>query len=390
MSNKAFHQNVYSAHAVRPSMILQKSDRITDRCVVYTGLKCDLRCKICYYDHKKQNKAPTEEVISRLHIARYRFGCRKADITGGEPTIHPGICEILGKAREFGIAPRIITHGQHIPKVAEKLKSAGLAAFLISCHGTKEIHDKIQCWGNQRRKDSRYENVIAAFDTCKRLRIPFSTNTVVNQFNWKHLHKMAPMFLHHKPRSINLICFNAFYEWSGMDNIPHQGHYSDYAKGIKKLIDAIDGRIPITVRYMPFCLMPGYEKHIMNFPQLPYDPNEWDYAAWANDTKGDTDASMCQWFLRGCEVANDMALANTGRSDELYYNAVATLRHAAESGYRGRAGKCAKCPLRLVCDGITRQYERNFGEKELKPWRGGAVVFDPLYFKEDTKNVVRK
>ena len=105
--------------------------------------------------------------------------------------------------------------------------------------------------------------------------------------------------------------------------------------------------IEVNVRYMPFCLSAGFEKHVMNFPQLVYDEWEWNY-------KDGT--------------------PNLGEYDHLLYQ----LRESRSRYDQGPA--CARCSFMLICSGVPKHYDRVFGWGELHP-QEGTLIRDPLHFK---------
>jgi hypothetical protein len=72
----------------------------------------------------------------------------------------------------------------------------------------------------------------------------------------------------------NIITFNPFHEWQS--ELPgFQIKHSVAAKYIKKAIDVAGDKLWVNVRYIPFCMMKGYEKHIVGFKQVYFDEYEW-------------------------------------------------------------------------------------------------------------------
>ena len=64
---------------------------ITKRMPLYTGTKCNIKCKFCYYysEVNKDNNS-YDEIVKELEKYK-KHGVESVDITGGEPTIHKDI-----------------------------------------------------------------------------------------------------------------------------------------------------------------------------------------------------------------------------------------------------------------------------------------------------------
>src|SRR5690606_16273798 len=105
------------------------------------------------------------------------YGCTSIDIQGGEPTIMPGILDLIAYCREIGLHPTLITNGIHLAKqgVLETFKEAGVRDFLVSLHGIGKIHDEVVC-----RKGS-YEKITAAIQRMGELDIPFRFNCTMSK-----------------------------------------------------------------------------------------------------------------------------------------------------------------------------------------------------------------
>lgn len=83
--------------------------------VVPITSKCDLDCPICYTHNKNEGAyhMPEEEIASILRHLRHAVPDRRIlNLTGGEPTQHPGFERIVELCAEFGInRVTISTHG---------------------------------------------------------------------------------------------------------------------------------------------------------------------------------------------------------------------------------------------------------------------------------------
>jgi pyruvate formate lyase activating enzyme len=100
--------------------------------VVFT-MGCNFRCPYCHnpeiVDPKKinyENKIKTEEVLKFL-------SSRKNDldgvcITGGEPTLQPGLAEFVKKIKDLGFLVKIDTNASH-PKIIEDLSKRDMVDY---------------------------------------------------------------------------------------------------------------------------------------------------------------------------------------------------------------------------------------------------------------------
>ena len=316
---------------------------LTRRGVLYVGRACDLDCIFCYYKHGQLKKfRPLQGLEQECDIFNKFYGNTHVDITGGEPTIYPKITELVKHCRSINLLPTIITHGQRLSKeLVGRLKQAGIEDFLVSYHGSEEVHDYLT------QKKGGYRLMRAGIENIANAEVPFRTNTVVTKYNYRSLPTLARDFMDLGQQVINFIMFNPFEEWISVKGQDFQAQYSHAAPYLMEAVSLLSSQgIEVHVRYMPLCLVPGFEKYVMNFPQLPFDKWEWDF--------------KCGHLLRS-------------EYDYLYY----ALKESCARYEQGPP--CQRCSLRLICSGLPKQYARELGWDELKP-RDGMIVRDPIHF----------
>lgn len=102
---------------------------------------CNARCGFCL--------APPDGVHPDLGLLKRRVdwlvahGMRTVHFCGGEPTIHPGLAELLVHARAGGCLTRLTTNGIALPDgLLAALRATGTAVKL-SLHGDQAHHDAI-------------------------------------------------------------------------------------------------------------------------------------------------------------------------------------------------------------------------------------------------------
>jgi MoaA/NifB/PqqE/SkfB family radical SAM enzyme len=327
---------------------------LTKRTVIWPGYMCDLRCVFCYNDGMDKDWRPfsgkgglKEEVEKK----RLRYHNRYIDFMGGEPTLHPEIVDILRYCRSISIKPTLITHALALSnqRYLARLRMAGVEDFLVSVHGIGETADRIFNVG----KKDLFNRQLRAISNINEAGIRFRVNTTLIRWNKEELEKIAALAVEHEALALNFIMFNPHFAWARRTAIEFQARYSEIAPFLKKAIDicARNG-IEVNVRYFPFCQLQGYEKHIYNCTQLPYDHHEWDYNSW-----------------------HDLGAQNPGK--DWYYREG---KRQAERNGNVKGDTCMNCALRHICDGFQGQYVYRYGFDEAVPFTGTDEIHDPIAF----------
>lgn len=116
---------------------------------------CDLKCEGCYRSTLTGHK-PLEEVKEELRFFKRWRNPDNVSIAGGEPLLHPQICEIIAYIDELGMKPIILTNANKLtPSYLTELKKAGLAGFTIhidSHQSRPGWEDKSEAEHNQLRQ----------------------------------------------------------------------------------------------------------------------------------------------------------------------------------------------------------------------------------------------
>ena len=94
--------------------------------------KCNLNCPYCYADSTiSKNTSLSLNKVMELLNDFVKLGSRVVMISGGEPTTHPNIVEILEYCRKLGINPILVTNGSLITKrIAQVLKENAISVQL--------------------------------------------------------------------------------------------------------------------------------------------------------------------------------------------------------------------------------------------------------------------
>lgn len=356
---------------------------LTSRVDINVGYSCNERCKFCYYiqtinDREKEKDLPTDEVKKRIAYIRGR-GIRTLEFTGGEPTIRPDLIELVRYAKSIGFESiSMITNGIRMsqPDYARACVEAGVDDFLISIHGhNKEVHDKVT------ELPGSFDKAVQCVKNLQKFPVKVRANCVISGFNYAGAVETLALYHSLGLQTANFILFNPIVEadWKSAPEL--NVAYSDAAPYIHRAIDQYKDKIAkITVRYIPLCLMRGYESYVTNMPQIQYDPDEWDYLIRTGIREGKFITTAALWV--------GMALY-PGKS-RLWKKGWNTFKHEGIKYFLQIKNKvygpeCQKCAYKGVCDGLWRKYAEWKGFDELKAV-AGPVIHDPTHFLRQNPN----
>lgn len=355
--------------------MFNNAKHITRRGCIDVGHPCNIDCVFCYHrfeDRRSRKFMPKQEIMRRLKRDREEYNITVTDFTGGEPTIHPDIVEIVDYAASINNPICIITHGQwHDLNKIDAIIDAGLHEFLISIHGVQSDHDEVTNQG-------AFEKVMKGIEHLEKRGGCWRVNCVAHSKNMENLGDFARMIsgLSYPPDNANFIVFSPLAGWLEKGDIDFQPRHSDLAPFLREAIETFsENSIWTNVRYYPMCMLPGLEKHITCFPQICYDPFGWDYRSYAN-----------------ADARTIMNVYELGKKSKLYCETASHIFHntwsviQSQRCYR-KSSQCMRCSLRMVCDGVACQYRDRFGSGELKE-RPGELIMDPIYFRRHTPMAV--
>jgi MoaA/NifB/PqqE/SkfB family radical SAM enzyme len=302
----------------------------------------------------------------------YARGLRQVDLTGGEPTIRKDIIELVSYARSVGYATvSVITNGLRMadPVFTSAMVAAGLNDVLFSVHGPDaRIHDSLT------RVTGSFEKLMRAIDLVRSHGVALRTNTVVNGVSCSHLDAIARLLFEKKVSKVNFILFNPIVEAQGSDADMNVS-YAQAARSLMPMIDAYHAVFQrIAVRYMPFCVMPGYERYITNTAQIQYDPDEWDYY-WRTLFRNGRIAQIGSLGLGMLLYPCKRRFAHLDW-DHIRHEA---LKWTLAWKNKVKGPMCRKCRFSCICDGLWRDYARKAGFGELRAISGDKIE-EPAQF----------
>ena len=126
--------------------------------------RCNQRCVHCYQVPKRQQDMPTSlarELLARLSA----LGTISVTLSGGEPTLHADIEELLRQARRHDFVINLLTNGTMMPEsLIATLQSVNVNAVQVSLYSTDPaVHDAItRVPGSHARTSRAIERLVAA------------------------------------------------------------------------------------------------------------------------------------------------------------------------------------------------------------------------------------
>lgn len=157
----------------------------SSRADVKVGFACNNRCLFCAQGHKREGCAhvPFEEMVERLQKGRETSD--ELVLTGGEPTIHPRLLDVIRRAKELGYRQiQVQTNGRMLgyAKFVDELVAAGATEFSPALHGpVAEVHDSLT------RAPGSYRQTVAGIRNLRARGLPIITNSVVVKANTVHI-----------------------------------------------------------------------------------------------------------------------------------------------------------------------------------------------------------
>jgi pyrroloquinoline quinone biosynthesis protein E len=303
--------------------------------VLDVGLKCAHSCRFCYYSYidgsDDQFRGIRHGGLRRFEncqaiLAGFaRQGFTHFDVTGGEPTLLPRLPELVA-------------------------------------HAADEADFKAFTGGSWRALES-------AMDALDARGFQFGTNTTVFADNYRKLPDIAAALCRHGVYVQNYIFFNAYHGWRQSERAARvQARYSDAYPHLRQAVDLLTGQgVAVNIRYVPLCVVPGLERHVVGVLGLAHDPFEWRNRACNYEAAPEFCAEALEIPASGVRDCHAFHPA-----DERLENGVRV------TGMRGDrfklfASACADCAARDACDGVDPGYLARYGDAELRPYADMAL-----------------
>ena len=119
--------------------------------VLKPTLACTAHCDTCstrkaLHKAKRQEEQLTVADWKNLFREAHGLGLSKLTFSGGEPTLYPGLLELIEAGKQYGWEIGLNTNGSLINRdFANRLKAAGLNTVSLSLYSAKpDLHDRIR------------------------------------------------------------------------------------------------------------------------------------------------------------------------------------------------------------------------------------------------------
>ena len=295
---------------------------LNNRAKIDTGTNCNYKCEFCYNINHLDVVTPFDRIKERIDFVKNQ-GITEVDLSGGESSIHNDWFKILEYCTSKKLRISCLSNGSVFSNLnfIKKSKEKGLREILFSLHGyNEEYHDKLV------GKKGAFKKIIQAINNAKKLNmivrinctLPKNIIGIESEFTKEYLKLIDTL----DPLEVNFIILNP---WRDQEQTDMSLLYKSAARVIKDFINKSKIKY-INARYIPFCYMVGYEKHVCNIYQHIYDIYDWNLAVYEYNK----------------DNTKEMAFENAKRNRLNLYN---------------KDKRCMKCKFFKICDGFENGVE---------------------------------
>ncbi len=300
------------------------------------GEQCNNDCPMCSNTGEASLFFhPTETLLRRAEFLRQR-GFRRAVVTGGEPTIHPGFWTVVERLHADGFTWDVNTHGRSFAKdgFARRAADQGLERAIVSLHSLDPA-TSATIFGT--REDAHHETV-AGIDRLIEAEVDVTVNCVLTRLNLGDLEEYlrtghARWGAHASFKFVFPSTIGKGGTWGGIATL----RYGDVRGTVRRLRSiALDVGASVFFESFPNCVL------------------------------GDPDAvNLGRW-----------AFGETHYLDDANGDRVYSMRHI-EAELSAFGEPCRDCTALRACPGVSRQYARRYGVDELVPFTSPAANHVP-------------
>ncbi|MGL5126413.1 MAG: radical SAM protein [Fusobacteriaceae bacterium] len=146
--------------------------------------RCNLKCKQCIRGEKENIDIPFDKIQNILKDISYNFPNSNLVLTGGEPTLHKNIFEIIEESSKYFNRVTLTSNGYtSFYKNLDKIRNLDKIKIQISLDGNQELHNRI------RGVDS-YKEIFENISRILEKKISFTAATTVNKENYLTLKEL--------------------------------------------------------------------------------------------------------------------------------------------------------------------------------------------------------
>jgi 2-polyprenyl-3-methyl-5-hydroxy-6-metoxy-1,4-benzoquinol methylase len=297
------------------------------------GEQCNNDCPMCSNTGEASLFFHPTETLLRRAAFLHRYGFRRAVVTGGEPTIHPGFWTVVERLFADGFTWDINTHGRSFAKegFARRAAGQGLKRAIVSLHSHRPA-TSATIFGT--REDAHHET-LAGIDRLVDADVDVTLNCVLTRLNLGELEEyLRTEHARYGTRAAFKFVFPTTLgkggSWSGIATL----RYADVGETVRRLRStALELGATVLFESFPNCIL------------------------------------------------RDPATTNLGRSafgethylDDASGDRIYSMRHIeAELSAFGEV--CRRCASLRCCPGISRQYAKRYGTGELVPFTSSGTA----------------
>jgi MoaA/NifB/PqqE/SkfB family radical SAM enzyme len=291
------------------------------------GEQCNYRCPMCSNTGEASLFFHATEELLRRAAFLHRCGFRRAVVTGGEATIHPGFWTVVEQLAAYGMVWDVNTHGRSFskPSFARRAVETGLERAIVSLHS---FHPETSAVIFGVREDAHHGSV-AGIERLVEAGVEVMLNCVLTRLTLSQLEEYLQTGYDRFGASV---AFKFVFpstigkggQWEGIETI----RYDEVTDSVRRLQDlAARLRVRITFESFPNCIL-------QNPDAANYGRSTFGESHYLDDATGDR---------------------------------VYAMRHIeAELSAFGEA--CRECTALRRCPGVALRYAKRYGVAELTPF----------------------
>ena len=308
----------------------QKGEAVLKFVDIKTGGLCNNHCIHCVVSDRFKIGNRTASSYKKSVSEAVRYGATHISVTGGEPTLHAGIVDILAHAKKKGLVVTLQTNGRRLADSRFVKDLDGLVdQYVIALHGsTAQIHDAIT------RRRGSFAETMEGIKNCSACGADVVAKVVMGSYNCGDLVNLGGLIF---DLAINAAVF-AFPHGVGDAKKNYSTlivRYTDVWPRLRECIDLLEkNRICASIETFPFCIAIGYEHAVLDY------------------------------ILR--QGATEVEFIGQKRKDWT------GLRVEQKTKF----DKCNQCCFNRLCEGVWREYFDKFGSDEFTPRK------DATYYEE--------
>jgi MoaA/NifB/PqqE/SkfB family radical SAM enzyme len=275
---------------------------------------CNMGCSFCFVDLSHPN-VPEQRLMAEVDRL-VRGGVTHLVLSGGEPSLHPALPQLIEHARVLGMAEvEVQTNGVKFARreYTERVVRAGLTTACVSLHSSDAAEsDAIT------KQPEAFGKTVQAIHTFRELGVWTRVSHVINKLNYKDVLRFVRWLRAEYPDGMLDICFARAQEISSQTSPWILPSFAEIKPHVKEALD--------------YCL-----DHDIAFSGLI--------------GQGGYPPCMLDGDLRYYENAMDQIHRDAGGSSDFV-----------------KADRCSGCSFDENCVGVRRAYVRRHGDGEMRPF----------------------